>query len=171
MTRILLDKNIVRYWTIALLKLANNQTLLPLQNKALILVQAQPDLFISKEIYHILTKRVQLPQLIPLLLNQVQVLYPSKYFKRWVRRIQDTTSLTREDAVILSYGTFSTTTTGNILGVETIATTDINFESEYKHQRQKLQTRLNSLAQNLDPPWNQARLPNMLVVKENKNLE
>lgn len=171
MTRILLDKNIVRYWTIALLKLANNQTLLPLQKKALILIQAQPDLFMSKEVYQILTKRVQLPQLVPLLLNQVQVLYPSKYFKRWVRRIQDTTSLTREDAVILAYGTFSTTTAGNILGVETIATTDTNFDSEYNHQRKKLQTRLNSIVQNLDPPWNQAKLPKMIVVREKENLE
>ena len=169
MTRILLDKNIVRYWTIALLKLANNQTLLPIQNQALILVQAQPDLFISKEVYHILTKRVQLPQIIPILLNQVQVLYPSKYFKRWVRRIQDTTSLTREDAVILSYATFSTTTIGNILGVDTTATTGINFKSEYNHQHLKLQRRLNSMTHNLDPPWNQAKLPNMLVVKENEN--
>jgi hypothetical protein len=160
----------VRYWTIALLKIANNQTLLPLQKKALIIIQAQPDLFISKEVYHILTKRVQLPQLIPLLLNQVQVLYPSKYFKWWVRHIQDTTSLTREDAVILTYGTFSTTTAGNILGVETITTTDTNFDSEYNHQRKKLQTRLNSIVQNLGPPWNQARLPKMLVVKEKENL-
>ena len=165
MNRILLDKNIVRYWTIALLKLATDQPLLPLQKQALVLVQSFSDLCISQELYHILTKRVQLPQIVPLILNRVQILYPSKYFKRWVRRIQETTSLTREDAAILAYGTFSTTTQGIILGVNTIVTTDKKFVAEYLQQRKKLRTRLKAITQNLETPWDEVSLPEMRLIQ------
>ncbi len=137
-----------------------------MQRNSFIFVQTKANLFISREIYHILTNRVQLPQTIPLILQQVQVIYPTKYFKRWVRRIQETTSLTREDAVILAYGTFSTTSSQTILGVEIIATTDKKLASEIQTQREKLESKLSALIQNLNNPWSQSRLPKIIILKE-----
>jgi hypothetical protein len=161
---ILLDKNIVRYWTIALLKTVNNQSLLPLQQKAMILVTTESNLFISKEVYHILTKRVQLPQIVPLILNQVDILYPTKYHKRWIRRLQEITSFTREDAVQLAYGTFSTNQKGSMLGVTFIYSTDKKLATEYKNQYSKIEDRFHSMIQQFEKPFSKATLPEIRLI-------
>jgi glutamate-1-semialdehyde aminotransferase len=83
-----------------------------------------------------------------------------------VRRIQEITSLSREDAVILAYGTFSTTSSQTFLGVDTIATTDQKLTLEIKAQREKLESKLNAIIQNLSSPWNRGKLPEIITLKE-----
>jgi predicted DNA-binding protein (UPF0278 family) len=66
------------------------------------------EIYITIETYNILTKIIRNPPITKAIIANVQVLYPSEFFRRWVKRIERITRLRREDAKILAYGSLGT---------------------------------------------------------------
>jgi len=163
--RTLLDKNVVRRWTEALLNISLGRPETSEQLQTLELVASVTDrLCITKETYNILTTRVNLPKLTHKILAQVQVLYPTRYFKRWLRRISENISVSREDAALLAYGTFSTDEAHSFLGTHKILTFDSKLVNEVTEKKQRLEKTLSSMTKNLKDPYCQAKIPELHLI-------
>ncbi len=93
-------------------------------------------------------------------LEAVESAQAGKYFKRWARRLRQL-GFTREDAKVLSLGTFSTDEAGDILGVEAIVTLDRRVANHYAARRAELQRQLAAMCGKLPEPYCRAALPAM----------
>lgn len=100
----------------------------------------------------------------------VGVLMPSRYAKRWARRIGEH-GFTREDAALLSLGTFGTDEAGSILGVSAIITLDRPLINHYWLHHDRLARRLAAMTAQLLPPFHYAALPDVLLPQEILRLE
>ena len=121
--RYLLDKNVIRH-LINGLRLpkrmgAEEQLALAIWVR---LRQSGSLLCMSVETSHIL-QRLPSYREIAVVDKTVPTLEAGRYFKRWAHRLREH-GFTREDAKVLSLGTFGTDTTGAILGVGTVVTFD-----------------------------------------------
>jgi hypothetical protein len=165
--RVLLDKNIVRA-ALAGLRFGAQRPLLPLELSALAFWRAAEvrvphyQLFIPYTTAHILRPMSRYAE-VRLLLEATSVLWPGTYTRRWQRRVQATTGLTPEDAMILALGTFGTTTSGTIMGTPFVVTADQRLINGYQRHVGQLQARLSRMIAQLDQPFNQAILPKVLL--------
>ena len=98
---------------------------------------------------------------IRLFLNTVEVLYASRYFKRWARRIREH-GFTREDAKLLGLATYGTDATGQMLGVETLVTLDRSLIRHFEVQKPELEKRLRAMTTQLLSPFRDASLPEVV---------
>lgn len=161
--RCLLDKNIIRA-ALSGLHFGQRRALSTAEVAALTFWQAaelhEPplQLFIPFTSAHVLTALSRYAP-VRLLLEATTTLYPGPYTRRWRRRIQDTTGLTAEDAMILALGTFGTTADGALLGVHAIVTADKPLLRGYLQHHSKLRHRLEAMTRQLALPFNQAALP------------
>lgn len=118
-------------------------------------------LFIAPPTDSILKRLEALPRystIIRLFRNHAEVAFPSQYFKRWVRRLQDH-GFTREDAAILALGTFSTNKDGSIIGMHFVVTLDRPMIQQWTMQYANIQNHLAAMQANLTEPYRQAPLP------------
>jgi hypothetical protein len=121
-------------------------------------------LFIAPEAFNLLrrfTGRIE----VDLFLEMVEVMQAGRYFKRWARRLRKY-GFAREDAKVLSLGTFSTRKAGDILGADAIVTLDQSFINNYQAQIDALQERLRVMTVNLLPPFCNAMLPVLIQPAE-----
>ena len=166
--RCLLDKVTTRYTVQGFLKLAEKRSLTPEEISALDLfsLAAPPTirLFIVPPTASVLQKLAHLPQysiIIQLALNRVEVVTPTRYFKRWARRLRDY-GFAREDAAILALATFGTDKEGAILGMDYVATFDQPMINHWLVQQQAIQDHLTAMKSNLSAPYHKANLPQVL---------
>jgi hypothetical protein len=150
--RYLLDKNVIRH-LINGLRLpermgAEEQLALAIWVR---LRQSGSLLCMSVETSHIL-QRLPSYREIALVEKTVAVLEAGRYFKRWAHRLREH-GFTREDAKVLSLGTFGTDAMGAILGVGTIVTFDRPLINNFRQQEAVLAGRLATMAVNLPPPY------------------
>src|SRR4051812_16574206 len=104
---LLLDKGVVRRYAEGYVRSARSQPLTAEQQLAQILLHARANVrfFVSRELVNLLrlhTPTRVVAQLTPLL----QVLLPTKYQRRWARRLHQDFGFGREDAHLLSLATF-----------------------------------------------------------------
>lgn len=163
--RCLLDKVTARHTVQGLLKLAEARDLTQEEIFALDLFslttpQAK-NFYIVPPTASVLRKLLQLPHyaaVIQLFLNQVDVIVPARYFKRWSRRLRDY-GFTGEDAAVLALATFGTNEVGNLLGTNFVATFDRPMINQWKTQQPAIQERFEAMKQDLPVPYNLAQLP------------
>ena len=98
-------------------------------------------------------------------LAQVEPLWPTKYMKRWARRLRQY-GFTREDALILALATYGTDYEGKSLGVGILVTMDESFIRNFLAHQEELRARLTSMTSRLLPPYSYARLPEVLHPRE-----
>jgi len=108
--RCLLDKVTARHIMGGLVKLSEGRSTTDAESFALDLYnRTAPSgiaLFILPQTERVLRYLERLPHYAPLILlfrSQTQVTYPTRYFKRWARRLRDY-GFTREDAGVLAIG-------------------------------------------------------------------
>lgn len=165
---LLLDKNVARKSVSGLDKMTEALPLSEAESIALsILEQATKGrirLFIAPESLHILLslKRTLALHSIRSFLDQVEVLYPGRYFKRWARRLRQM-NFTREDAKVLSLATFGTDEAGEMLGVSAVATFDQRLVSNYAHELAVIRGQFEAMVVGLEPPFCYARLPEVML--------
>lgn len=168
MQKYLLDKNIVRIWTVGLLKYYKGISLKNTEDKIIsyvnYLVNLNPKLYIQNEVQNILLSKPPI-YIRNIILSKCEPFFPTKYHKRWSRRIHKHTTITREDAKLITYATFGTNYERNILGVEYILTTDSSMYNEYYHQYDYLKKSHESMIKNLDPPFNNSKLPEIILIQ------
>jgi len=165
-TRLLLDKNVVRRYFEGVTALTQGVALAEEERQSVLLVHLargkERRLFLSLEAFNLLqAHRHQIaPAETLTFLKRVEVLYPSRYFKRWARRLRGRT-FTREDAKVLALGTFGTDGSGQILGVHIIVTYDRPMLTKWELERDRLSEALANVTINLQGPFAKAGLPNV----------
>lgn len=171
-TRCLLDKVTARFAVQGLIKLERGQDLTIEETFTLDLVQQsyQADLLLflapsSLTVLHRLMKLPHYTNAISLFLNQVQSLEPTRYYKRWTRRLREF-SFGKEDAAMLALATFGTDLQGGILGVDYFATFDQPMINNWTIQAVAIRTRLVHMQQNIFPPYSHASFPSVLRPEE-----
>lgn len=160
----LLDKNVVRKAIGGMIKVEVGRELTQEDDDVLTLLwEAQKGNlkpFITIEAFNILqrfTGKIE----VDLFLEMVDVMRAGRYFKRWARRLREY-GFTREDAKVLSSGTFGTDDTGSILGADAIVTFDQPFINNYHAHFDVLQERLDTMTINLPMPFSKAVLPTLI---------
>lgn len=128
--RYLLDKMTARFIVQGFLKLAEQRTPTPEEFIALdLFARATPSehqLYIAPptaNVLHHLMRHPHYAPIIQLFVNRIETAQPTRYFKRWTRRLRDY-NFTCEDAAMLALATFSTNANGSILGMHVLATFD-----------------------------------------------
>jgi len=131
-SRLLFDKGVVRRIYEAQFRRSQRELPTPLQMEA---VEAfarlrSPDkqLYITEESLHVLQLRQ--PQLAKLVLNHTQALRKGRYLRRWARRLREY-AFSREDAVILAYGSFGVDLDAPSIGVDVIVTGDLKLVTNF----------------------------------------
>jgi hypothetical protein len=163
----LLDKNISRY-ALTGLRYRHLRPLSPPEKGALSFWHLanlhQTMIFISYSSFEVL-RRMPYSEA-HLLLDDSEVLWPTRYHTRWARRIQQVTGLTREDAAVIALATFGTTSFGDLLGAHWVLTYDRAMINGYLSQLSTLERRLQAMAAQLSPPFNQVTLPRLATPDE-----
>lgn len=157
----LLDKNVVRKTIAGMVKVQTGKRLTQEEDDVLALMrEARRETlhpFIAPEAFNILQRFATQPE-VDLFLEMVEVMQAGRYFKRWARRLRGY-GFTREDAKVLSLGTFGTRKAGDILGADAIVTLDQRLINNYQAQLDVLQERLGAMTVSLLPPFCNAVLP------------
>ena len=168
-TRLLLDKVTARHILTGLLKLAEARDLAEEEVVALSLYeQAGPHglwqfMVPSTEgVLRRLEERPRYAAIIRLFRQHVEIASPTRYFKRWTRRLQ-VHGFTPEDASVLALATFGTDKEARILGMHMVVTFDQPMVTQWSVQRTAIQARLTAMQQELLMPYRQATLPEVLL--------
>lgn len=160
--RCLLDKVVVRYIFSGLLKLSHHLPLNEVETFSLELYKHDPTpLFMVTATHHKLQqlqKHTSYAPLIQMFYKRVQILYPSRYFKRWSRRLRRY-GFSREDAAVLALATFGTDETNSILGTYFVATYDQPMMTNWLRRGEQITAHLEVMRQDLAEPYNQISLP------------
>jgi hypothetical protein len=101
-------------------------------------------------------------QLAPLL----QLFAPSKYQRRWARRLQRDFDFGREDAHLLSLVTFGTNLSGAILGVDLFVTFDRKLIDRFAANSAMIGERFSRMVSHLRYPYSAALLPEVVLPTE-----
>jgi hypothetical protein len=163
--RCLLDKGVIRRATEGWIRQAVGEPLLAEQQQAITILTTCPfELCVSAELYHILTHIVKAP-FAGRALDQVIVLWPTRYQKRWARRLRRF-GFTREDAKFLAYGSFSTDKNREVLGANFVITCDRALRDKYELDFPQIRLQFVAMAENLRLPYSNASLPPVLMLEE-----
>lgn len=159
----LLDKNVVRK---AIEGIGKTQFDLPLTAEERLSLQlllatqkSELQLYISVEMEHILARYAVHPDVV-LFQQFVQTLQPTRYFKRWTRRVREH-NFSREDAKVLALATFGTDPASLRFGVDLIVTFDQPFHRNFARERILLEHRLQMMIGQLPHPYATAALPDV----------
>lgn len=85
-----------------------------------------------------------------------------RYQRRWARRLRGFV-FTREDAVMVAYGSFGTARTQNLLGVDYLVTTDFGMVTNFNMRFSEIKNRFDAMVAYLPEPYRQATLPQVLT--------
>lgn len=117
-------------------------------------------LHITQETYNVLQLRP--PIYAARILAQTRALKKGRYLRRWARRLRDFV-FSREDAVVLAYGSFGLDIDLQRLGVDTIITSDLKLVTNFKTRYIEIQKRFDQMVMNLPEPYHSLSLPVVLT--------
>jgi hypothetical protein len=165
--QLLLDKGIVRRYTEGYWRSVRSQPLTPEQRIAqdLLSVPFAGRFFISPELVNLLRLRVPLlavEQIRPFL----HVLIPTKYQRRWARRLHQDFGFGREDAHLLSLATFGTDLSGATFGVDLFVTFDLKLLDRFGENFPVIKSRFSRMVSHLSDPYMTAKLPAVVTPTE-----
>jgi hypothetical protein len=167
-TRFLLDKVTARRILEGLLKLAEARGLTAEEAVALDLYERAGSHGLrqfmvpsTESVLRRLGERPRYTAIIHLFRQYVEVAFPTRYFKRWARRLQGY-GFTPEDAGVLALGTFGTDQDARILGMHVVVTFDQPMVTQWATQRAAIQAHFAAMQQGLPMPYRQTDLPQVL---------
>lgn len=165
--RYLLDKVTVRAIIRGLFKLSHHEELNPVEEAAIKLfsrgITGEYDLYISPATANIVSqfaKQQLYARIVKAFLQEVLVIYPTRYFKRWSRRLREQ-GFTREDAAILALATFASLDDA-FLSMHYVATFDQHMINNWQNQQNAIQTRFQAMHADLIKPYTDAKLPQVI---------
>jgi hypothetical protein len=167
--RLLFDKSVVRKLLRGMIKLNREEKLddperSSLEMFELILSVEEATASISRETENILKRLGDFPE-VSFLLESVEVLYVTRYYKRWKRRLRKL-GFTNEDAKILSYAFFGVDNDGRQIGAEIVITWDRHLWMKYTIDGNVIADRLNAMVQRLHPPFINVMMPLVKIPTE-----
>jgi len=163
----LYDKVTARYVLQGLRKISDGQRLTPDEKIALdffSIHRFQNALYIVPATYNILMRLYREPRyqpMINLFLNSAEIVYPTKYNKRWARRLREHT-FTREDASVLALATFGTTDDLSLFGIQYVLTFDKHMINNWQNHYSTIHEQLKTMKRDLAEPYCKVSLPQVL---------
>lgn len=165
-TRILLDKNVARKILEGLEKLADGIAPDASEQVALSLffteTLAGKRLFIVPATANVLKYFFGARSEVRIFESRVEIIVPADYWRRWARRLQDV-GFTREDARVLSLGTFGTDEQASFLGVDEVLTFDKPLIALFDEKRAAIQSKLDAFKREVKSPYDEAVLPSVKI--------
>jgi hypothetical protein len=122
-------------------------------------------LFIVPASDNILSLRYAAREEVRFLKSHVEIIIPTRYYKRWSRRLH-AFGFTREDANVLGYGTFGTDEEESFLGVDEVLTFDKPLVTLFEIAGEQMQKKLDAMKRDLEPPYDDAALPEVRLLGE-----
>jgi hypothetical protein len=119
--------------------------------------------YVTPETVHSAQRRD--PLIAASLLTSLTTLMPGRYLRRWARRLRDC-SFSREDSVILAYGSFGVDDQHQTFGVEVIVSTDQPLIRRYHEQHDSIARRFQRMICQLAFPYCLALLPTLMSPDE-----
>lgn len=126
--------------------------------------QAHVLMMITPETANILSRRSNRLE-VRLFLHEVAVIRRGRYFERWACRLREH-GFTREDAKVLSYGTFGLDPTGLVIGATVVVTFDRSFINNFETHREALIRRLKAMTVQLRVPYHDVKMPEMATPEQ-----
>lgn len=167
-TSVLLDKNVIRHALTGIVKQTRGVPLQRPERLGLALLytlhESRNRLFISSASQNVLA-RLYIPAEARALLATVSALTAGKYSRRWARRLR-TFGFTREDASILSLGSFGVYGLPSALGANIIVTFDLPMIHNFTVRRSAIEKRFTAMTTRLPSPFSMARLPQLSSADE-----
>lgn len=170
--RCLLDKVVAWRSLEGLLKLAEGRELTEEELWAIDLLQRAREqgiqLFVTGGTVNVLKRLEALPRysaVVVAFLRRAEEARPTRYFKRWARRLQEF-GFTREDAHVLALASFGTNRRKDVLGMYFVATCDQPLINQWSLQQGKIRERLEAMRRDLQPPYHRVTLPQVLRPQE-----
>jgi len=163
----LLDKVVSRYAVSGLIKLRKGKSPVEAEIYSMNLIKnagSRIKLFIPLASANILIQYIETSKykkIIKLFLTKVEIAFPTRYFRRWSRRLRDF-GFTREDAAVIALATFGTNESKNILGTKFVATLDQPMINNWTARQTEIKDRYNAMQADLSYPYNQALLPQVM---------
>lgn len=117
-------------------------------------------IYITQQSAHIL--RLRQPQYAKAILNSSESLRKGRYLRRWARRLRGM-AFSREDAIVLAYGSFGVAPNLQTAGVEVIVTNDFKLATNFNAQQVKIQARFEQMIFNLPEPYASLKLPAVMT--------
>ena len=99
------------------------------------------------------------------LLTPLTTLTPGRSLRRWARRLRDC-SFSREDSVILAYGSFDVDARHQTFGAEVIVSTDQPLMRRFHEQHDNIARRFQRMICQLTRPYCLAQLPTLINLDE-----
>ncbi len=99
------------------------------------------------------------------ILATTQQLAKGRYLRRWSRRLRRL-SFSREDGVILAYGSFGVDFNRKLTAIEAVVTTDLRMASHFDDKRAVIEERFRRMTENLNEPYSTLELPTVLTAAE-----
>lgn len=168
-SRILLDKNVAGKFLRALEKKGQGIALDPSEIAAVETVDAElangKRLFIVPQTKNVLSAFFPKREEVQFFLDRVEVIVSGEYFKRWARRLQEM-GFTREDARVLSLGTFGTDEQQSFLGVDEVLTFDKPLVTLFEEKQNKIHDKLEAMKRDVQPPYDHAKLPKVKLLAQ-----
>src|SRR5712691_3848469 len=166
-TTCLLDKNIVRAVFEARIRVQRGRIPLPHQAEAAMgyqaLWQAGLTTYVTPETVNSAQRRDSL--IAASLFTPLTTLTPGRYLRRWARRLRDF-GFSREDSVILGYGSFGLDARHQTFGAEVIVSTDQPLIRHFHEQQDSLARRFQRMICQLALPYRLAQLPTLMSLDE-----
>ena len=166
-TTCLLDKNIVRAVFEARVRVQRRRVPLPHQAQAAIVYQALQQAgfttYVTPETVNSAQRRdslIAVSLLIPL-----TTLTQGRYLRRWARRLRDF-GFSREDSVILGYGSFGVDAQHQTFGAEVIVSADQPLIRHFHEQQDSIARRFQRMICQLVLPYCLAQLPTLMSLDE-----
>jgi hypothetical protein len=127
------------------------------------LQQVAPTTYVTPETVNSAQRRD--PLIAASLLTPLTALTPGRYLRRWARRLRNF-GFSREDSVILAYGSFGMDSRRQMFGAEVIVSTDQSLIRRFYEQHDSIARRFQRMICQLALPYCLAQLPTLLSLDE-----
>ena len=117
-------------------------------------------IYVTQQSAHIL--RLRPPQYAKAILSNSEALQKGRYLRRWSRRLRSL-AFSREDAIVLAYGSFGVAPNLQVAGVEVIVTNDFKLAANFAAQQMKIQARFEQMIFSLPEPYASLKLPAVMT--------
>jgi hypothetical protein len=121
---------------------------------------ASSALFISEEALN-LARSFAPNELFEIIRERVSLLFPTKYQRRWARRLRTHFGFEREDAYQVALATFGRNFADTILGVDVFVTYDSRLIERFNTHKEAIEQRFTLMTCHLMSPYRDALLPKL----------
>ena len=97
---------------------------------------------------------------------RLRLLIPTKYQRRWSRRLREQFGFGREDANIVALATFGMDEQNTIFGVDALVTYDLRLIKRYDEHLSEIQDKLQRMTCQLKRPYKNALLPELSTPRD-----